>query len=462
MIKLIKSEKNMDMIVHENFTYTVAKIGQRNTLWRCTKRSCTACGHTSNNYVEILTSFVLNRAHNHPCDELSAIYKVKIWEMKSLMSLNVFGIKNIYSSVMRGCSLNDTIAIGRYETVSKILRNYRATIINPKPYLFDVVNLSKKITTTYRNEKFYQYGPGNYENNPIYRGIQLFFSDSMLNFLKQSRVWCVDGTFSVVPAPHYQLYTISFLENNHVYPVVYAILDNKLEETYINVFKVLFLFTGRISPLFIKTDFEIAAINALKLNFPDSIISTCQFHLGQSLLRKVKELSIFVDYKTIPNIKKHVRILVALSYVTPLEVENTFFAVKENVDFPQILTSLYDYFYRNYIRGGSNSRYPISLWNCGVVLDMSIPKTNNAIEGWHSVFRNTFGTSRYSYELLVFKMKEEEEWIQQKRIQALAGYSFSLKKRYVTMESRLNQFLLSSVERSGLDFVLNLVRLIYY
>ena len=103
------------------------------------------------------------------------------------------------------------------------------------------------------------------------------------------------------------------------------------------------------------------------------------FFLGQSLLRKAKELGFFVDYKTLPYIKKYVKIFVALSYVFPLEVERTFFAVKEDVNFPQILTGLYDYFFRNYISGGVNTRYPISLWNVGYVLDMSVPKTNDVI-----------------------------------------------------------------------------------
>ncbi len=65
-------------------------------------------------------------------------------------------------------------------------------------------------------------------------------------------------------------------------------------------FDVLFAIIGRKEPQIIKTDFEAAFINALKHHFPSKIISGCQFHLGQALIRKLKDFKIFNNYKTKP------------------------------------------------------------------------------------------------------------------------------------------------------------------
>ena len=276
------------------------------------------------------------------------------------------------------------------------MRSFRNSIINPRPYYYQELKLSRGITTTYKGENFYKYGPNNYGNLEIYENIQLFFSSSAVEILTSSDVWCVDGTFSIVPKPYYQLYTISALKGAHVYPVVFAILKDKLESTYRHVFEILENLIGRLQPRVIKSDFEIGSINAMKSFFPYTKISACQFHLGQTLMRKVKELQVYVEYKTQPIIKRFVKLLVCLSYVNPSEVENTFFEIKNLRTFPHILTELYDYFYRVYINNGENARFPISLWNCCEDVDQSVPKTNNAIKGWHSVFqKNVFFCSKF-------------------------------------------------------------------
>lgn len=37
------------------------------------------------------------------------------------------------------------------------------------------------------------------------------------------------------------------------------------------------------------------------------------------------------------------------------------------------------------------------------------PKTNNEIEGWHNIFKITFGISRFSLLFLILKIKNEKE-----------------------------------------------------
>ena len=463
MRKLIKSEKNKDMIIDCNFLYTVGRVSRAKVLWRCTKRVCNAIGYTVTNYTDNLSSFQLERGHNHACDENSVLRILKTYEMKEYMSscIGCINPRAAYSHIMRGADIGEVRAVGTYENISRILRSYRNNIINPKPYLYRDVNLSSVITTTHSGENFYQYGPNNYGSNEIFDSVQLFFSFSSIEMLKNNYIWCVDGTFSVVPAPYYQLYTISVLIGNNVYPVVFAILKDKLAITYKKIFEILKNLVGRIEPRIIKSDFETGSINALKFHFPRANISACQFHLGQSLLRKIKEQSIYVVYKTQTVVKKFVKLCVCLAYVTPSEVESTFMEIRNRIDFPIILFDFFDYFYRVYINDNSAS-FPISLWNCCDILIESAPRTNNAIEGWHSIFKRTFGSCRNSYEMLVFRMKEEEECLRLKYLQNVCGHIFRRKKRYVLMEVNLLRFFNSCTEKHGYNYVDSLANILFY
>jgi hypothetical protein len=71
-----------------------------------------------------------------------------------------------------------------------------------------------------------------------------FFLDSMADLFRTNDVWCVDGTFCIVPKPYYQLYTVSFLNNNSVFPVIFGILKDKSEDTYNYFYELIKLIVG--------------------------------------------------------------------------------------------------------------------------------------------------------------------------------------------------------------------------
>jgi hypothetical protein len=51
----------------------------------------------------------------------------------------------------------------------------------------------------------------------------------------------------------------------------------------------------------------------------------------------------------------------------------------------------------------------------------------------HHVFDSTFGTSKYRFTLLVYKLKGEEELGQKKRIIMEIRETFTLKRKYVVV-----------------------------
>jgi hypothetical protein len=142
--------------------------------------------------------------------------------------------------------------------------------------------------------------------------------------------------------------------------------------------------------------------------FPNAQLTTCQFHLGQCLIRKLKQENIFNIYVRCPHIKKFVKALTALSFVEKEQLNNTFNLIQSSVNFPEILQPLYDYFFSVFI-SPSTAIYLPSLWNILDPFNEQVPKTNNAIKAWHNVFASTFGTSKFNLQLLISKLKDEEE-----------------------------------------------------
>ena len=54
-----------------------------------------------------------------------------------------------------------------------------------------------------------------------------------MEILSESDHWYCDGTFDVSPTVFKQLYTIQIIKNGVLFPLVYALLPNKTQKTYL-------------------------------------------------------------------------------------------------------------------------------------------------------------------------------------------------------------------------------------
>lgn len=462
MIKIIKSEKDKDLLIKDNFTFEIKSVTHNRVYWRCSVRTCKAKIHSPLHYNDAYDSLIFKNDHNHMPDLRDIIKKEEIHKMKMEIKNYLVSPREIILRNFIGAPAEKINACGTYDNLTKILRNYRAKTLNTRPFEYNEIRLGRNLCFTFRDECLYQYGPENYRNVDVFDEFILFYSNSLFNEMKTHDVLCIDGTFKVVPRPFYQLFTISFLKNGHVYPVVYGILKNKNQRTYENLFNTLFKIAGTFKPKVIKTDFELGAINALKSLFPDTKISCCQFHLGQAVIRKVKELKLFYDYKNNQEVRKFVKCLTALSFVRIDKVEETFNQLIHARYFPEILIPLYNYFFTTYIGHGTSANFPPLLWNSNQFFNFEVPRTNNAIEGWHNTFNASFGTMRFSFPILVKQIKNEEEFTQQKIIRSNFGERFRISKKYADFEARLLVFLNRYQNWEGVEFVMELINYIYY
>ncbi|ESO08389.1 hypothetical protein HELRODRAFT_169214 [Helobdella robusta] len=178
----------------------------------------------------------------------------------------------------------------------------------------------------------------------------LFATEDQLNSLRQAENWFMDGTFSVVKKPFFQLYTIHvFIKHNDKYvqiPTLFCLMSGKATKDYECIFEwivgtgnlnvksvtceeysfVIFknslniltiewiVGTGNLNVKSVTCDFEqavwIAATNILQVS-----IHGCLFHWTQAVFRKIKELGLQKDYNEKKEEHSKCKLLLALPFL---------------------------------------------------------------------------------------------------------------------------------------------------
>ena len=150
--------------------------------------------------------------------------------------------------------------------------------------------------------------------------------------LEQSTIWIIDGTFKTVPSVFKQLYTIHEYvrenENSRIMPLVYSLMSSKSEQCYQMLFQDLIEFSNEhdidLQPQFVLMDFEIAAINAIRTEFPGVQNKCCHFHLSQNLYQKVQEFGLATLYGNDENFSILIKHIPALAFLSHSDIPEAF------------------------------------------------------------------------------------------------------------------------------------------
>lgn len=219
------------------------------------------------------------------------------------------------------------------------------------------------------------------------------FDDAGKGLLQQALRLFVDGTFSIVPAPFAQLFTIGYIVSGRMFPAIYALMTNKKTETYRLFFEyLLFMLTAnatvRPQLTHIMADFEEAIRkgvglacqgNALMKQHPIQM-EGCWFHYVQALKDNARKHGIYKCAAENIYSSKYtnmIKLLSKLPFLKVADVESAFLQILNRysaaIDASENLRNYIEYFRNEWMSD-------ISKWN---LFEASEHKTNNHMEGWH-------------------------------------------------------------------------------
>lgn len=226
----------------------------------------------------------------------------------------------------------------------------------------------------------------------------VFATKTALKGIKNSKVFYGDGTFKIAPRPFCQCYTIH-AEFNHtskstsaIIPVIYALLPDKSQSTYLRLFKIL-KNKLNINIGFYKSDYELAAMNAVQEVYPLVKKTGCFFHFKKAVWRKSKELGICNTEKG----RRFTRLLVNLPLLPKVCIPEAWLTLIQKFNKVDKICQFQKYF-ENYWLG----TVTIDVFCC----ENETRRTTNHLEGWHSKMNRKI--LRYSKLLhVIYKLKKE-------------------------------------------------------
>ena len=133
-------------------------------------------------------------------------------------------------------------------------------------------------------------------------------------------------------------------------------------------------------------DYEQSCIGALPIVFPNVTVIGCLFHLCKSIYRRVQAEGLQQQYIDEEDFRTNIRMIPALAFVPIDDIIPAFERLSQH--FQDDAQTILDYFEANYIgilRRGRRRRplFAHALWNIHGRVQDNLPRTNNALEGWH-------------------------------------------------------------------------------
>lgn len=457
MIQIIPNNKGKNSIIYENYIYTEKRRNSNIIYWRCRNRPCICIVITPISYT-IDTIPTIKSPHSDFCAANKNAVKAAeiVASIKERAKNSYDSAQSIVDMVLRGMDARTVIIAGSTSALKKRIWAARAREHNPTPPSISLINIPLNKQLTHTGDQFYQYGPGidGYQNDDIL----MFYDQKSINNLRRNTIWAVDGTFKTAPTMFFQLFTISYIRADFIFPSIYVLLVNKSLATYNRMWNIICSKNPLIVPQTIIMDFEKASMLSIKRAFADVNIQGCFFHLKKNIFKYLCDNGLKNLYSQDISFRNSINRLTALAYLNADEIMPTFFLLIGNSKFHQDAYDTYQYFLSTYIGFGSGLNvsgpiFPINTWIIRDSLLSPVPQTNNAIEGWHNSFKQNMSNINNSIYLFVDKIVNSQDNIRIKLIKLESGEKLPKNRIFETRRSNIQRALFMRGDTSSLEFL---------
>lgn len=363
--------------------------------------------------------------HSHPADTTMVNHAAITQVMLSAIKVDPSkSIKQVYDDVVRQAGVTD---VPEFKSVRSRLQRNRRSLLPRLPLKIADVAVEGVWRCTWSGARFLSL----IDNEA---GVLVFAPDENYQRLYRCDDVYIDGTFKTAPKPYCQFVTVHGKYINRIVPLIFCVLSGKLESQYQRVLqhisqKVLNL-TGRVfQPTRVVTDFELALLNAIEKELPNSRRSACYFHFTQSLWRKVQALKLAVPYTKDADLKECIRKCMSLGFLPHYCVRPNFQSLAKAKKTTRIvrrhptLRTFLVYMRKTYI--AQRSAFPPELWN---IYDLN-ERTNNTCESFHGRWNSKLRRVRPSLWVFLTQLKDEQLRTELALKAAVEGFTGPPKKR---------------------------------
>ncbi|XP_078536767.1 uncharacterized protein LOC144822773 [Lissotriton helveticus] len=411
--EFVTSQKGKLLLCYMGYTYTQEKQYGMQVNWKCCKYYSNKCyGRATTKEATVLYT----REHNHPpnvteIEVRTALENIKEASTGSQKQTNVI-LKEAIPKIPKTATTQMPNILSLKRTIARTKKATTST--TPSPRTYQDINLTANQIITLNKQPFIVYDNENNDKRLI-----IFGTSMNLVKLQQSQYWMMDGTFNICPKPFFQLYTIHGLYHNCNIPLLYALLPNKNNSTYMELINIIKQKTNDFSPESIILDFEQAMLSTIIKIHPHTCIQGCYYHLNQCLWRHLQKTTLSVEYATNSSFAFQIKKLIALAYVPETDVAEHYNILIDSPFYKQNeakLSPFLDYFEDTWVgrlhRSGHrrNPKFLIPWWNVYRSTLNGDSKTNNAVEGWHNAFVQSTGRTKPTLEHFIKCLQKEQSY----------------------------------------------------
>lgn len=460
-MEFVITNKGQQKLCYQGYLYIRQKdLANGAVAWECDKRRRESC--TARLKVRGEELIAQLNEHNHGPDAS----RKQVLDVKATIKRRALDTEETPQQIISTAVANVTeSAAAQLPPIRHIKRGIRRYKNNaghalPIPPTPQTMVIPEKYKVTNSDEPFLLYDSGIDSPNRML----IFSTETNLRALTTTGHWFADGTFKVAPELFYQVFTIHALVDNNIMPCVYALLPNKNEDTYYELFNQLLQLKPTLHPRSMMFDFEVASRNALLRVFPDVDIKGCFFHLAQCVYRRVQDNGLQARYRDDQDFNLDVKMIPALAFVPADDVEEAFESLVDHIsaDAQPIL----DYFEDTFIGrpGRRNRRGPVfslGIWNMFDRTVQELPRTNNNIEGWHRGFQSSVGGCHPNIWKFLEALKKHQALQQVALTQIMAGDEIVQRRKYRDCARRILHIVEHYNDRHILDYLRGLAHNIH-
>jgi hypothetical protein len=181
--------------------------------------------------------------------------------------------------------------------------------------------------------------------------------------------------------------------------------------------------------------------------------------------RKLQAEGLSATYNGDPEFATRTKRLLALAFVPPADVVGVFEAVIGDPSYRD-LDSIISYIEQNFIgrrigNARNAARFAIPLWNQYDRVLQKLPRSNNAVEGWHNAFNNSVGIAHPTPAALAEKLRIEQHSMAIFRRQMELGQPAPKRKRiYQRIDDALFTMVTDYPNRNAQQYLTDIARVL--